>query len=111
MSPANKSDAIGFTIAVDASGAHKVAVARTYGHTGWGNAEAAIERALQLALGKKRDLCLLAASSKATEDVLAVRYLAGRLHEQGYICKHNPQFEEHQSTPGDPPVTNLYLPS
>ncbi len=85
-------------------------VARTYGRTGWDNAERAIDRALYLASAQQRDICLLAASGKAAEDVLAVRYLAGRMLELGYLRKQGPPDDECCSLPGNLKAdTSLYL--
>ncbi|HAA90442.1 MAG: Uncharacterized protein XD63_0249 [Thermoanaerobacterales bacterium 50_218] len=54
-------------------------VARTYGYTGWENAEFAVERVLKLASQKRGGITVVAASSKALEDVLAAHYLARAL--------------------------------
>lgn len=51
-------------------------VARTPGYTGWDNARNALNRAFELAEKEERGIALIAASSKALEDVLAVHYLA-----------------------------------
>ena len=51
-------------------------VARTPGFTGWENARNGLKRACELAEKEERDIALIAASSKALEDVLAVRCLA-----------------------------------
>lgn len=59
-------------------------VARTFGRTGWENAESAIRRALQVAAKENRGLCIVAASSKALEDVLAAQYLAQRAIAEGF---------------------------
>lgn len=53
-------------------------VARTFGRTGWENAESAVERAVRLAAQEQRGLCIVAASSKSLEDILAAQYLAQR---------------------------------
>ncbi len=53
-------------------------VARTFGRTGWENAEAALDRALAAARAEGRGLCIVAASSKALEDVLAAQYFYQR---------------------------------
>lgn len=59
-------------------------VARTIGRTGWENAEAAVARALEVAEKEGRGLCIVAASSKAPEDVLASQYLAQLALAKGF---------------------------
>lgn len=59
-------------------------VARTFGHTGWENAEAAVERALTLAEREGRGLCVVASSSKSLEDVLAAQYFYQRILARGF---------------------------
>jgi hypothetical protein len=51
-------------------------IVRTPGYTGWDNARNALNRAFELAEKEERGIALIAASSKALEDVLAVHYLA-----------------------------------
>jgi hypothetical protein len=60
-------------------------VARTYGHTGWENAEFAVDRALKLAEQEGKGLALVASSGKSLEDVLATNYLAERLRGRGFL--------------------------
>lgn len=59
-------------------------VARTIGRTGWENAEAAVARALEVAEKQGRGLCIVAASSKAAEDVLAAQYLVQLALAKGF---------------------------
>jgi len=61
-------------------------VARTPGRTGWENAAAALERAAGIAREEGRGISLVAASGKALDDVLAVRYLSEQLLLQR-ICR------------------------
>jgi len=61
-------------------------VARTFGHTGWENAEAAIERALRFAEQEERGLCIIASSSKSLEDVLAAQYFFQRILARGFTA-------------------------
>jgi hypothetical protein len=56
-------------------------LARTFGHSGWDNAETAVHRALTIAEREQRGLCIVASSGKALEDVLATQYLAQRALE------------------------------
>jgi len=58
--------------------------ARTFGRTGWENADSGIQRALQLSVKEERGLCIVAASSKALEDVLAAQYFAQRAIAEGF---------------------------
>lgn len=60
--------------------------ARTFGRTGWENADSGIRRALQLSIKEERGLCIVAASSKALEDVLAAHYFAQRAIADGFNC-------------------------
>lgn len=50
-------------------------IARTWRMRGEEPAEAGVNRALALATALKKDLCFVAASSKAQEDILAAQYL------------------------------------
>jgi hypothetical protein len=60
-------------------------VARTYGHTGWENAEFAVARVLELASRKEKGITVVAASSKALEDVLAAQYLAQAVRRNFFL--------------------------
>lgn len=51
-------------------------IARTWKMKGEEPAEAGVRRALKLATDLKKDLCFVAASSRAQEDILAAQYLA-----------------------------------
>ncbi|MGB9791181.1 MAG: hypothetical protein ACPLTR_01210 [Thermacetogeniaceae bacterium] len=60
-------------------------VARTVGKTGWENAESAVARALEVAEKEGRGLCIVAASSKSPEDVLAAQYLVQLALAKGFM--------------------------
>lgn len=58
-------------------------VARTFGYSGWQNADAAVERVVSAAEKEERGICIVASSSKSLEDVLAAQFLVHRVLEKG----------------------------